>query len=957
MKRIAFLILIGFSVVACNNPIDPDPDPDPDPRLTDTKAISLQIHVPPKSISTYAEEDASTWENRIDSIFIDLYEGVPPTLTLLNHGKFGVSDIQRMSDSIYIVGYEVDNITTGPLSVEVFANHPSPTRLTQLSATEIEEILIPEAAMNTHFFMSGMADLTSGVTAYEGVVHVVRNVAKLRINISKNTVVIPSDLIIDYKNIKIQVINATDSTTAFGPTVDGPGIGYFNYPERVSPNLRRGTSFDDNAPPVGDSIGGLGNGGFIDSLYLHENYRSNYDAGGSNDRTTQVKVTVPTRSFTEGNKTATYTYPLSTTLTGYGIWRNHIYTLDIKVRGQELDPLITLDISPWEDVPADGSIGGTELTLDKSEIEFDATTGEVTINYCTDAQAIYFNFTEFNDNNTPQLGGAIEIIGIETPPPPMTLFPLAPDGFQDGQIIIDKNYCGSFKFKLDPVYFNNNFASVNFSGKICLKAGNTVKCLTFPAKQTFDAHFIVGDTILNGELFAEAKVTTGSSWLEVSTSRYWNNAANSTYSGAAVPLYLHMDENLSNQARNGTIELVNNAGAVKTLFVTQLPAIFVGKFGYDGMSSSDDSIYTAQLFTEQLYEFPTMPAFMPAGGSQALPNNALYNGRVSALYSPVFESTNYNPGLFDYHTTVYEAINYCAFKNRPATKISPNVDIKWYLPSQAQLMAMWVTYAAYKDEPASNFYRMVSGARTPADIFWSSTDNAGYAEEAQLVDFRYGNVGHYYRHQKYWARCVRDGGPISNQMVQQRDTTITSVLYHYAYLSFDLGLPGNFPLPPALVGSALTLDSKNNVSGHENSIQNEKLYLGLRVAKHDLGSIAGVPGSGVLLPWSLDLCDSYTHPDEPTLILGYQWRLPTQRELQAIWLLQREIQSVITDGTFEPLSDNYYWSATEASTTSGSNYWTVFGSGSRGLIGGAGNVPHQLNQTPLRVRCVAEYLY
>ena len=934
MKRIALLILCGISFLACNNPLDPEPDPDPcvDCPPGKGKEISLKVHVPPKSITTYANEDASPNENMVDSIFVNLYQGAGASRTLIHQGKFGLANFDSQVDSIIKISYEVDNISATPLEVEVFANRRQPAKITS------GEVPLPNLSQrSTFFYMSGQATLTNTGTAYAGDVHIVRNVAKLRINVSKNSVVIPSDLSIDYNNIKIKVINATDSTTAFGGVnIDALGIGYFDYLERSGINLRRHlTKFSSL------------NGGQIDSLYLYENRRSNYSS--PTDRRTFVQVTIPTQS-SEGNKDATYTYPLFTTTTGNAILRNYIYTLDIKVRGQELTPLITLEILPWNDVHVNGDILGTYLTLDKTDLRFVEVAGtnyaEAVINYCSDAQAIYFDFSEFNAlNPLYKLGQAIEAIGIDTARTNQGGFPLAPDGFTDAQILLDKQHCGQFKFRLDLAKVPQ-WPNVTFSGRICLKAGNIVQCLTFPARLIYDAHFIVGEPLFNGEQFISAysDIFGPNPWLEVSPQRLWTTAANASYSGSAAPLFLHLDENLGTYERTTTLTLVNGSGNIKKIDVTQLPVIPLGRFGYIDPFATDDNVYNAQLFTEQMYEFTTMPIW---GASGVLPNNALYNGRFPTVHPSVFDATNYQQ--LNYHASNYAALNYCAYKNRPATKTSTGVitnmnDVKWYLPAQAQLMAMYTSYESYRYSvkyPYSNFFR--NGQ--PADNYWSATANDGYSSQAQYLNFRYGNVGHYERNTKYWARCVRNG--------IYRPTMIAvgtnNSTFEFPTIRFDQ--EQGFPVDAiSLIGKSSGLPpNTSNIQGDENSIVNMQLYMRLRVAKSDLNSNA-------MVPWALNLCSTYNETDigspYPALAVG-EWRLPTQRELQAIWILQNEIKNLCP--SFNLLSDNYYWSATDVSTAPTTSAWTVFGSGSTTLKGGAGNAPHQLKVTPLRVRCVAQY--
>ena len=213
-----------------------------------------------------------------------------------------------------------------------------------------------------------------------------------------------------------------------------------------------------------------------------------------------------------------------------------------------------------------------------------------------------------------------------------------------------------------------------------------------------------------------------------------------------------------------------------------------------------------------------------------------------------------------------------------------------------------------------------------ADIFWSSTDNTGYATQAQYVDFRYGNVAHYERTRQHLARCVRDGAASTSM--------VSNILSND--LSFEYPQIWFWAMPPSSITSTT---SKNNIVGDEASTVNSTLWARLRIAKSDHGTFK---------PWSLNVCGDYSEPENG--LSG--WRLPTQRELQAIWILQDEIKSKCV--TFNLLSDEYYWSGTNADVvwTSGSNAWTIYGG--RSPLGGAGNVPHQLKETPLKIRCVRE---
>ena len=933
MKRIALLILAGISLVACDNRVD-DPDPvipPTPPTLLDGKGVSLRIHVPSKGVSTYAIEDASAVENNIDSIFIDLYQSG----SIIHSGKFGGTQLQYPSgiDSIILIDYEVDNITAGQtLTAYVYANKRKPTKLTSPN-----EVPVPVGTdKSTWFYMSDTCVLLFNTSAYYGEAHIARNVAKLRINIWRGDPYFPSDLIIDYDKIKIQVINATDSTATFAEPKFGEtaGIGYFNYAERTAVT-RRGSAFDSNDTIMGVVTGNKG--GYIDSLYLYENIQADCTVGGTN---TQIKITIPTESPTEGNKSMTVTYDLYTALTEYCVRRNHIYTLDITVRAQNLDPLIVLDILPWNDIDVPGDIPGTYLELSTSEITFNSS-GRATIDFCSDAQAIYFNYSGFNDQNVPQIGTHITPIGIETPANPVLL----PDGFKSGQILLDKQHCGSFSFQLEDLANTfPQFPNVNFSGSICLKAGNIVKCLTFPAVKTYDAHFIVGEPLFfPNENFTKADVEpSAASWMEVSPNRLYYQATPNYSNVSEVPLFLHLDENLTGINRTGSITL-QNGSVVKTIHITQLSALPVGPFGYNANSPAKDNIglYDAGLCMEQRYEFSSMPVWSKPSVLLTNYNTSLFNGFQS--HNSVVDYNRYNTIDFDFAQTYFPAVNYCAYKNRgrPANngQLQP-ADIKWYLPAQAQLVAMWVFETYYKETtkyPFFNFYRSGDILRN----YWSATPNLGTIDGlAELVNFDYGNVGHYYRGVQNWVRCVRDTTPTPSYLRNiVRKSTVGGV--DFPSLNFHT----------EFIPASSETHVSSGSAGHESEAFNKYVYRYLRVAKQDLNG-------GAQIPWNINACASYS--EAPAGGGTGNWRLPTQRELQAIWILQHELRAIMSPAyDFELLSNDYYWSGTEASTTHDAianiytNAWTIFGNATTGYPG-AGNAPHQLKSYPYRVRCVRE---
>jgi hypothetical protein len=95
--------------------------------------------------------------------------------------------------------------------------------------------------------------------------------------------------------------------------------------------------------------------------------------------------------------------------------------------------------------------------------------------------------------------------------------------------------------------------------------------------------------------------------------------------------------------------------------------------------------------------------------------------------------------------------------------------------------------------------------------------------------------------------------------------------------------------------------------------------------------------------------------------LGSGWRLPTQKELHAIWILKAEMYSV---SGFARFVNDYYWTATVRTDWLQPNsycsaymvYMSMGYSGGSGADtpGDAGNTPYIIETHKARVRCIKE---
>ena len=295
------------------------------------KLVPVSIMLPGSPTHTQtrsgATEIGSEKENKITALYLTL--------------KFGTEVVEKD-----IVGDELDNLladkgtvdangnpmleltcevdfniwnSTSTVDATVFANSKNdPTPIIG------EDGLWTDGAL----FMSGH-NATMAKTG--GQVDLVRQVAKLRTKVGKTADCIPINLQIKYAEIKVEVLNVADRSASL-PDGTIAGVQFIPYAER---NAR-------NAIDTGDYTSSM----LADSCYIHENKSATV---------TTLKVQIPTYDpLTKHTVVLEREYQIKG-VTGNEIERNHIYTLDIRVRSQK-EPLdIFLDVQPWrvqkEDYP------------------------------------------------------------------------------------------------------------------------------------------------------------------------------------------------------------------------------------------------------------------------------------------------------------------------------------------------------------------------------------------------------------------------------------------------------------------------------------------------------------------------------------------------------------------------------------------------------------------------------
>ena len=344
------------------------------------KNVSISIQAPKNSISTYATETGDTHENHIDTLFINILENNMLVEEIKLYGN-ALQTVSESNDTIVHVTRELDNLSGGTLTAEVFANYTEVKPITS-------EIPLPDKNDDEKWvMMSGSGTLAFNGIAYHGTIVLVRNVAKLRVRISKHPACMPSNLVIDYSQIKVETLQVPDRTQLFAPPpiITPPGLAYIaNYTSRSGNTLR-------TEKPLA-----IFDGGQIDSLYLYENYLDNSDYNVYN--TTQVKITVPTQEPGMPVKTAEYTYQLYTE-GSFQIKRNHIYVLDIQIAGQSLEPFVAIDMLSWNDVNVIGDIHGSFLNLNQSKVYLSPSATKknpTTIIYHTDNTSVTLDWSKVN---------------------------------------------------------------------------------------------------------------------------------------------------------------------------------------------------------------------------------------------------------------------------------------------------------------------------------------------------------------------------------------------------------------------------------------------------------------------------------------------------------------------------------------------------------------------------------
>lgn len=261
-------------------------------------------------------------------------------------------------------------------------------------------------------------------------------------------------------------------------------------------------------------------------------------------------------------------------------------------------------------------------------------------------------------------------------------------------------------------------------------------------------------------------------------------------------------------------------------------------------------------------------------------------------------------GSFDPIYNTYAA-RYCFEKNRDVNQdgVIAGDEIKWFLPSRGEQVIAWIGKRALAKTDADSLN--VSG--------WSSTEN-GVANALNLNYSDGGTGGTFIKNDsKQHIRCVRRMEHLSPSVL--KGPYVVSGTRQIT--GFPAGVSSGHPAH--LRGKPFPL---HGAEGNLNTVAPT-----FEVALTDCGLIGEqvtVPGT-VLMEWYIACgwnnpnggtavtpvtgCNAYWEGNitDPNTGAG-MWRMPTQRELMSIWVVQNDLANDLTND-FKKLAPENYWSS------------------------------------------------
>lgn len=330
---IGFSVLSLFHSVSCSNEMEITGGADVPSANVEFVPLSLVIPVTDvPSTKSLTVEDLLQGENQINALYIEIFlrkysdgseeQIASYTLKGADLPQFSSRPDGNVGTLIQcpVEAYKMAPINKGQADgyVRVFANYSqAPGILAN------EDVLWNNDGTAKPLFMSGKGELTSdGGLVHNSKVNLTRQLAKIRVKLGVSEDAVPANLQIDYDHVKVQILYAANSSDPLESkdVSSTPDFAYIDYPERTGSALR-----------MKKEGGRYKAGEVIDSCYIHENIRDSYDDG----TTTSLLITIPTTDPVTGFKETHSQLIKIAGDDGYRLKRNHVYTLDLRLRSQK----------------------------------------------------------------------------------------------------------------------------------------------------------------------------------------------------------------------------------------------------------------------------------------------------------------------------------------------------------------------------------------------------------------------------------------------------------------------------------------------------------------------------------------------------------------------------------------------------------------------------------------------
>lgn len=257
-------------------------------------------------------------------------------------------------------------------------------------------------------------------------------------------------------------------------------------------------------------------------------------------------------------------------------------------------------------------------------------------------------------------------------------------------------------------------------------------------------------------------------------------------------------------------------------------------------------------------------------------------------------------GIFDPIYNTYAA-RYCFEKNRDENQdgqISGD-EVKWYLPARGEQVIAWIGKRSLN----------ATGSDLPSESCWSSTENG--INSALNLNFSDGGTGGVFAKNNtlQHIRCVRKienlspADPKSPYVISNsRQITGLPSGVSSGHPAHQKGQP--FPMHGA-EGSLNTVAPKFEVAQYDCGINGEQIAIPGTVSMEWYIACGWSTSTGGTVATTATGCNAYWEGSVNDPITGAgMWRMPTQRELMCVWVVQDDLQN-----SFIKLAPNNYWSS------------------------------------------------